>query len=207
MARVVCKLCAQRAARRFCAGEKGDICAICCGTEREVSISCPLDCEYLIEARRHEKPVPFEGQDLPNADIQISDNFLREHDRLVGATGHLLLKAAVETPDAIDQDVQEALEALIRTCRTLDSGLIYQTRPQNPIAASIQARFQAGLDELRKSAAEQTGLHNIRDRDVLGVLVFWERMGLQWNNGRRRGRMFISALATLSAPPVRGEVA
>ena len=205
MARVVCKLCAQRAARRFCPGERGDICAICCGTEREISIACPLDCEYLAEARKHEQLASLNVKTLPNADVEISEGFLQEKDRLVAVTGHLLFQAAVETPDAIDLDVREALEALIRTCRTADSGLIYETRPRNPIAAAIQARFQTGLDKMRETMAERTGLHNIRDRDVLGVLVFWERMGLQWNNGRRRGRAFVSALASLSAPAPAGE--
>jgi hypothetical protein len=170
-----------------------------------MTISCPLDCEYLAEARKHEKPVPFDGKTLPNADVQVSEEFLHEQNLLVAATGQLLFQAANETPDAIDLDVREALDALIRTCRTADSGLIYQTRPQNPIAAGIQERFQAGLEALRESAAEKTGLHNIRDRDVLGVLVFWERMGLQWNNGRRRGRAFISTLARLADLPAMGE--
>ena len=42
----------------------------------------------------------------------------------------------------------------------------------------------------------------LRDADVLGVLVFLERLELQHNNGRRRGRAFLDFLrAYLPEPP------
>lgn len=51
------------------------ICAICCGAEREVSIDCPSDCRYLLEARRyeaeHRKPVP--ADEVPYPDGRIPD--------------------------------------------------------------------------------------------------------------------------------------
>src|SRR5438270_311540 len=52
---VLCKICQKRRARRFCPAVSGDICSICCGTEREVSLTCPLSCEYLQEAHKREK--------------------------------------------------------------------------------------------------------------------------------------------------------
>ena len=55
---MACALCETRRPRRFCPGVRGDICTLCCGSEREVSVACPLDCEYLREAHKHEKPVP-----------------------------------------------------------------------------------------------------------------------------------------------------
>lgn len=191
MARVTCKLCGKRPARRFCPGERGDICTICCGTERENSIPCPLDCEHLADAHHHERPPEIDPRSIPNTDIRVTEEFLEAQSALVMATGHMLFNAAIETPDAIDIDVREALSALVRTYRTLDSGLVYQTRPANPMAAGIMDRFQASMDGLRQRVAEQSGLHSIRDKDVLGVLAFWERMELQWNNGRRRSRAFI----------------
>jgi hypothetical protein len=196
MARVTCKLCGKRPARRFCPGERGDICAVCCGQERENTIACPLDCEHLIEARQHERAPELDPRSIPNADVRVTEEFLQAQSPLVMATSQMLFQAAMETPDAIDIDVREALGALIRTFRTLDSGLVYETRPANPMAASIQGRFLASLEELRKQVAERSGVHSIRDKDVMGVLVFWERMELQWNNGRRRSRAFISWLGT-----------
>lgn len=201
MARVACKLCEARAARRFCPGAPGDICAMCCGMERENSIDCPFDCEYLQEARNREKPNELDPKSIPNSDIRVSDQFLTDQHSLVVMTGRILFAAAVETDGAIDYDVREALGALIRTIRTLESGLVYETRPANPMAGAIQARFQEQLQKMREEVAQRTGLHSIRDKDVLGVLAFWERMELRANNGRRRGRAFIDSLISLMPAP------
>ena len=46
-----CRICDTRKPRRYCPGVTGDICSICCGNEREVTVDCPLDCPFLVEAR------------------------------------------------------------------------------------------------------------------------------------------------------------
>jgi len=199
LARVLCKLCETRPVRRFCPGARGDICAVCCGTERENTIDCPFDCEFLREARRREKRNDLDAATMPNREIEVTEDFVSAQSPLILAAARFLLAGAVETPGAIDYDVREALGALIRTYRTLESGLVYETRPANPIAGAVQARFQREMDQLREQVAKQTGLHSIRDKDVLGVLAFWERMELQINNGRRRGRAFIDSLASAAA--------
>jgi len=204
--RATCRLCETRPVRRFCPGAPGDICAICCGTERENTIDCPFDCEYLREARKHEKRNDLDSKSMPNPDIEVSEDFVSAQSPLILAAARFLLTGAVDAPGAIDLDVREALSSLIRTYRTLDSGLVYETRPANPIAGAIQARFQTELQKLREEVAQRTGLHSIRDKDILGVLAFWERMELQINNGRRRSRAFIDSLvsavaSTEEAPP------
>src|ERR1700682_5299675 len=68
-----CKICNTRKPRRYCPGVNGDICSICCGSEREVTVNCPLDCPYLVEARHHEKPPAMSAQQLPNQDVRISE--------------------------------------------------------------------------------------------------------------------------------------
>jgi hypothetical protein len=172
----------------------GDICALCCGAEREVTVNCPLDCEYLIEARRHEKPNDVDPDKFPNQDIRVTEAFLRDHGDLLTFSARALLDAALSTPGATDTDVREALDAMIRTLRTAESGLIYQSRPQNPYGDAVAQRFQQALQQLREHMHETTGMHTIRDSQVLGVLVFLQRMELQNNNGRRRGRAFLSFL-------------
>jgi len=91
-------------------------------------------------------------------------------------------------------DAREGLESLIKTYRTLESGLIYETRPPNPYAAEIQEALKQTVDELRKRLAENSGMQTLRDADVLGALVFLQRLELQHNNGRRRGRAFVDFL-------------
>jgi hypothetical protein len=186
---VPCKLCEKRRARRHCPGIGAEICAQCCGSERENTIDCPASCEYLREARFREQPPPVQEEQIPNKDIRLSEDFIRQHEPLVFSLA-LALKRAMETGNAVDFDAREALEAQIRTYRTLESGLIYETRPQNPYAAAIQQSLREAVEELRKGLAEQYGMHTLRDADVLGVLVFLQRLEIQHNNGRRRGRAF-----------------
>jgi hypothetical protein len=55
--------------------------------------------------------------------------------------GSRLLEASLAQPGAVDSDVRDALESLIRTYRTLQSGLYYETRPTNLIAAGLHQRM------------------------------------------------------------------
>jgi hypothetical protein len=175
---------------------RGDICPICCGTEREVSVDCPLDCEYLIEARRHDKPTPLTGAELPNRDIEVSEKALRENELLLTFLCNGLLRAAVEMTGVVDYDVREALESLIRTYRTLQSGVYYESRPANPMALAIYDGVQRAATEYREEEKKQLGLTRTRDADVLTMLVFLQHFELDRNNGRKRGRAFIQTLGS-----------
>ncbi len=93
----------------------------------------------------------------------------------------------------MDSDVRDALESLIRTYRTLQSGLYYETRPTNLIAAGLHQQMQEAVEGLRKELAEKNAMP-IRDAEILGTLVFLERVELHENNGRPRGRAFIDYL-------------
>ena len=188
-----CKICNTRKPRRYCPGVGGDICSICCGSEREVTVNCPLDCPFLMEARQHEKTAAIPVEQIPNQDVRINEEFLRDHEPLLIFLGAKLLEASLETAGAVDSDVQEALESLIRTYRTLESGLYYETRPNNLLAAGVHQKIQDAVTELRKELGEK-GSTPIRDSEILGVLVFLERVGLHQRNGRPRGRAFIDYL-------------
>ena len=189
-----CAICHIRRPRRFCPGVRGDICSICCGTEREVTVDCPLDCEYLADARKHDRVTPADPAAFPNQDIRVTEPFLQEHEDLLVFLGRQLLEAALATPGAVDYDVREALEALIRTYRSLQSGVYYETRPDNPLAAGIGQMLQVGAAEFRKRETEQLGMTKTRDADILAVLAFLQRLELDHNNGRKRGRAYLDFL-------------
>jgi hypothetical protein len=191
---VLCKICAKRRAKRTCPAVHGDICTLCCGTEREVSLSCPLECEYLQEAHRHEKPVPVSEENISNPDIGVTEEFIRDHEELLLFSIYSLIEAALRTPGAIDADVMAALEALIQTHRTLESGLVYETRSENAVAAAVQRLFAASLADYQKVREKREGLPSIRNRDLLAILVFLHRVGQGNQNGRPRGRMYLDLL-------------
>jgi hypothetical protein len=189
-----CALCETRRPRRYCPGVRGEICPVCCGTSREVTVNCPLECPHLQNARQHEKAPQPDPERLPNSDVSITERFLHDNAQLLTLACQSLLRIALASAGAVDNDVREALDALVRTYRTLETGLIYETRPANLLAAGIQQRLRGELDEARKQLREGTGMETVRDADVLGVLVMLQRMEFTRNNGRPRGRAFIDFL-------------
>ncbi len=189
-----CKLCGVRRPRRSCPGIGNDICALCCGTERENTVACPSDCEYLREARTHEAAKGVAPVQVPNSDIRITDEFVHSNSRLGGFLVLSLARAVAGLPQAVDADVREALDGLVRTYRTLESGLYYNSRPSNLLAAGIFDRVQSEVDEFRKETQQTAGMATIRDADVLGMLVFIQRLDAHMNNGRRLARVFIEFL-------------
>ncbi len=201
---ILCKICGVRRARRACPAVHGDICSICCGTEREVSLSCPLECEYLQEAHRHEKPLPITEAQLSHQDIAITEEFIAGHEELLLFCIYALVQAAVRASSAIDADVMAALESLIQTHRTLESGLVYENRPENMVALAIQRSFTASLTDYEKLRAERESLAPVRNSETLAILVFLHRIGEQNQNGRPRGRMFLDLLSQMT-PDTRME--
>ena len=53
--------------------------------------------------------------------------------------------------------------------------------------------MQEAIEGLRKELAEKNAMP-LRDAEILGTLVFLERVELHENNGRPRGRAFIDYL-------------
>ena len=176
----------------------GDICPICCGTERENTVRCPLDCGYLREARGREKEPEIDPRQFPHPEIKVDEDVLRRNEPLLIFLANAIAASALETEGAIDNDVKEALDAHVRTYLALRSGLVYEVRPDNPIAARIQSAIRDRIRELEQRLAQHDA--NLRDSDILGVLVFLQRLEIQKNNGRQRGRAFIDFLREFFPP-------
>lgn len=188
-----CAICQTRRPRRACPGIHADICAICCGAGREVTVSCPASCEYLQEARKHDPPAAFDATRMGHPDIRVTEEFLESHSTLLLAISLALTHAAAEI-GAVDSDVRQALESLIQTYRTLQSGLIYEDLPANPLAANLYQAVQEAFVLYRREETQQLGISKTRDNDLLRVLVFFERLALDRNNGRPRSRAFLDML-------------
>ncbi|MCL4795797.1 MAG: hypothetical protein KJZ84_14645 [Bryobacteraceae bacterium] len=197
----VCPLCETRTPRRYCPAQRDDICAICCGEGREETIDCPFDCEFLREARLHEKLPDFDAKAIPHPEIELTESFMNRTQELAIVVGRLLLVAAMNVQGAVDPDMRDMLDASVKTYKSAVNGLIYRTRPDNMIAAAVQDRFEQELAQFRQMAAERQNGITIPDKELLGVLAFWQRMEIQRSNGRRKGRAFIESLFSLMPPP------
>jgi hypothetical protein len=206
MERVVCPQCDVRPTRRACPALGREICAQCCGESREETLACPLECEFLREARWHEKIPEPDPSAVPFPEIELTDTYMKAQQPLATVVGRLLLASAMQTEHTVDADVEEALDSLIRTYKTAESGLIYESRPSNAIAAAVVVIFEQDIAKFRAHIAEQSGSHTVRDKDLLGVLVFWRRVAWRQHNGRRRGRAFTERLFALMPPPGEPEI-
>lgn len=102
----------------------------------------------------------------------MDEEFLAGHEELFLVSAHALVEGALRADGAVDSDLIAALEALIQTRRTLDSGLVYETRAGNTVAAAIQRSVSDALAEYEKLRAERDPLAPVRNNEVLGVLAF-----------------------------------
>src|ERR1019366_9608238 len=121
-AATLCGICQKKKAKRYCPGVRKQICALCCGTEREVSVDCPFDCPYLRESRRYDFDKAERPASLPFPAVEVDDGFLAEHEQFVGVIGVHLLRSALANPQTTDKDLQGAIQSLVRTYESLVSG-------------------------------------------------------------------------------------
>jgi hypothetical protein len=192
---VSCPICEKRKAERFCPAKGEKICAVCCGTEREVTIDCPSDCTYLLAAHRyeneHQRSIPA---DTPLLEEKIPQDTVYAHQQLMSALAFSIAKFCAVQPTATDPDVLAALEALAQTYKTLGSGIIYENPPVAPLPRELYAALIAFLTEVKKQQAERANSAAWKDSEVFSLLVFLYRMGLLRTNGRPRSRRFIEFL-------------
>ncbi len=203
-----CPICEKRKAARFCPAKGERICAVCCGTEREVTIDCPSDCSYLISAHRyedgHQRSIPAE---TPLLDEKIPQDIVYTHQQLMAALAFSIAKFCAVQPAAVDGDVLAAIQALAQTYKTLSSGIIYEKPPDTPLPRELYAALIAFITEVKKQQAERAGSATLKDMDVFYLWIFLYRMGLLRTNGRPRSRRFIEFLRSQfpQAPELKRE--
>jgi hypothetical protein len=189
-----CVICKIRKEKRFCPAVHGRICPQCCGEQREVTLECPLDCPYLIQAREHEKPRSADHID-PAAlflQIEVSDQFMYQHEHLLMGLTYALAKAARGDRSLHDQDLIAALTVLAKSYeRRVNSGLHYE----QPLTSDSQRRaaneVETMVREYREAEQKHMGYSSLRDSEVLNALVFLVRLAHGRTSGRPKSRAFV----------------
>ena len=192
----ICPICEKRRAERYCPAKGETICAIDCGTEREVTIDCPSDCAYLIAAHRWElsHAKPLADEEIPFRDVSFPADVIHARQATLAGLGYTVLAYHAGERSLNDKDVFAAVQAMAETYRTLLSGIYYEKPPENPVAAGLYSALAKFLDEEKKHAAEHRQLPPLKDTEIFQLLVFFLRFGKLRSNGRPRSRAFVEFL-------------
>lgn len=150
---MVCPLCNQRKAKRFCPAKGTQICAVCCGTKRLVEINCPSDCVYLASARSH--PPAVVQRQIENDRAALLPLFQGFSERQ--ARVFLMLSSQISRHQAealqklVDGDIAQAAEALAATLETAARGIVYEHQPASLPAARLMAELKTMVAEISKA--------------------------------------------------------
>ena len=194
--KAICPICERRRVERFCPAKGEKICAIDCGTEREVSIDCPGDCAHLLAAHRWEQehPKPLAQSGIPFPDVSFPAELIRTRKAVMSGIGYTAALYAQGQPSLADSEVLAAAHALAETYRTLVSGIYYEKPPDNLVAAGLYAALAKFFEEEKKREAEHPEIPPLKDSEIFHMLVFFERFGRLRSNGRSRTRAFLEFL-------------
>jgi hypothetical protein len=150
-----CPLCEGRKAKRFCPAKATQICPVCCGEKREREITCPADCVYLQSGREYEtERLAKRSPSLARTPRLWEPAFLQRYYGITLSIWNILSEQRGRLVEIVDQDVQLALEGLLKTYRTLDSGIYYDHAPASYCAKSIYEAVKTYMDKTHSSLDE-----------------------------------------------------
>ncbi len=205
---MACPICQKRKAKRFCPGKGESICAICCGTEREVTIDCPSDCPHLIASRRYDeeretlRPSPSKPEELPFPDVAVPQDLVHVHRKFLSGLGYTILLFWKQTRGLTDADTLTALEHLAQTYQTLRSGIYYEKLPDAPLPHELYRQLATFIQEYQKKETQPGGpgavslasAATLPEKEIFQILVFLLRVGKARANGRPKSRTFLDFL-------------
>jgi hypothetical protein len=194
---VNCAICEIRKEKRFCPAVHGRICSQCCGEQREITLDCPSDCPYLLQARQHEKRRSLDEVD-PSAlflPVELGDHFVYQHEQLIAGLSYALVRSARRDRSIADRDLIAGLTSLARSYeRLVNSGLHYE-EPIQPISQqAVITQLQAMVNEYRETEQKHRGYTTLKDSELLKALVFLVRMAHAHTSGRPKSRAFVDFL-------------
>ncbi len=194
---MACPICRKRPPRRFCPARGENICAVCCGTEREVTIDCPSDCSYLMASRQYGRErQEVDWSKMPFAETRIPASFVRVHEKLLLAISYAICLEARDNRPLVDSDVLSSLQALAERYRTLASGIYYEKPPDYQLQRQLFDNLKAAIEEYKRVEAQQMTATSVRDGEVRDALVFLTQLGAARTNGRPKSRAYLDFLRT-----------
>jgi len=198
---LTCPICHKRKVKRFCPARGDNICAVCCGTEREVTIDCPADCPHLVASRQYETGRrQVDWSKMPFPEVRLSPEFAQSHAVLLTTLLTSIGQYAREHRQLVDTDTIAALQALAESYRTLSSGLYYEKPPDYLYQRELYQELKATLEEFQRIQTQRQGLITLRNSDLRDALIYITQIGALRANGRPKGRAFLDTTRMEFAP-------
>lgn len=161
----ICVRCGARKPLRFCPALRTPICPKCCGRNRNKTISCFEECQYLLEARTQalKRLVNLAG------DYEFEANFLD--------VIHNLRMAIVKTKEKTHSNLSEdealqAIDNVLRAQRALSRGVIYEFRSPN---INIQMIMEGLMLVSRWHQDGEKGLRRFGSGEITACLEYLQR--------------------------------
>lgn len=150
---MVCPLCNRRKAKRACPALGKPICTVCCGTKRQVEITCPHTCVYLASSRTHPPAVVQRQLELDRAMLlPLLQGFSDRQARAFLMLAAMVVRHKSEALQTLlDADIAQATEALAATLETADRGIVYEHQPASLPAARLTTELKAAVAEMTQS--------------------------------------------------------
>jgi hypothetical protein len=138
-----CDLCTQRKGKRLCPAKHASICPQCCGEKRVLEIECPENCEYLQAGRARESEQEgahfFRTSDPHERARRV--RILEDCETTLSDIQTLIAIERRANRSLTDADVAEALDCLLKTLRTEDRGILYETTSGNLRADGLRRQL------------------------------------------------------------------
>jgi hypothetical protein len=192
-----CPLCSDRSGKRFCPAKGAQICAVCCGSKREVEIDCPSSCPHLVAGRAYEAEKRVPDPELANKVEKYSSDFIYRFSPILDAISRSVVEERLKSPWLVDNDVVEVYRSLSATMKTLSSGIYYETLPESTVRIALFRRLKAQIDELMQPSpnADRRILRASEAVDVLDFLT----VAAQANSGiRPKSRRYLDWLNSMA---------
>jgi hypothetical protein len=199
-----CLLCESRKGKRFCPAKAGQICAVCCGTKREVEIDCPSDCVYLHAGREYESSkLARTAPPLRRTERLWEPSFLRSSYSLMMRMSQIIMAVRHNSPELADSDVQATFDSLLQTFNTLEKGIYYDFAPERV----IQKELYLALKQLLEGPTESRLVAEPRPTtsQILDALQFLKELSAEITLPRLKSRAFLDHLEGIARDFVQSQ--
>jgi hypothetical protein len=199
-----CPICTVRAAKRYCPAKESNICAVCCGTIREVEVLCPADCSHLRAARAYESEKQAPDPALVDRVQRFDRDFIQQFTPILDVVSRAIVEERQVSRWMVDADIADVYQALTKTLKTLASGIYYESLPEGPVRISLFRRLRAVFEEfMQPQTGDRKALKVLEALDILDFLA----LAAQLNAGRRpKSRQYLDWLtAMVGAPPAQAQ--